>query len=78
MGRATGFGCAATAAVGAFAVVDPDPLTAAATALAFFGVAGEAAGGKAVGPGSFISAFLDALYALTPGDLEKRCRMEEA
>jgi len=76
MGYATGFGCAATAAIGAFAVVDPDPFTAAATALAFFGVAGETAGETAAGPGSFVSAFLDALYALGPEELETRCRME--
>jgi hydroxyethylthiazole kinase len=78
MGYVTGFGCAATAAIGAFAVVDPHLLTAAATALVFFGVAGEIAGETAAGPGTFITAFLDALYGLTPEALEKRCRTEEA
>jgi hydroxyethylthiazole kinase len=72
----TGFGCAATVAIGAFAVVDPDLLTAAATALACFGVAGEVAGERAAGPGSFAAAFLDALYSLKPEELETRCRME--
>lgn len=36
----TGTGCAATAVIGAFAAVDPDPVTATVTALAFFGLAG--------------------------------------
>ncbi len=76
MGRVTGFGCAAAAMVGAFAAVDPDPVSAAATAIAFFGVAGEEAGEAAPGPGTFMSAFLDALYAITPEALAERCRME--
>ena len=76
MGRVTGFGCAAAAAVGAFSVVDPDPFTAATAAFAFFGVAGEIAGDKASGPGSFMPAFLDALYMLTPEELASRCKME--
>lgn len=76
MGRVTGFGCAAAAAVGAFSVVDPDPFTAATGAFAFFGVAGEIAGDKASGPGSFMPAFLDALYMLTPEELASRCKME--
>lgn len=76
MGRVTGFGCAATAAAGAFAAVDPDSFDAAAGALCFLGLAGEVAGEKASGPGSFAVEFLDALYNVTPEDLKNRSRVE--
>lgn len=73
----TGTGCSATALVGAFHAVDPDPVSAAATALAFFGLAGERAGAKADGPGTFQIHLLDALYNLSPEDLVKGCRIRE-
>lgn len=75
MACVTGTGCSATAVIGAFAAVDDDPVTAAATALSFFGFAGEVAGNTASGPGSFMIALLDALYTITPEDLKKGCRM---
>jgi len=62
MGRLTGTGCAATAIIGAFLSVDNDPVTASATALAYFGLAGEIGATTANGPGSFMTASLDALY----------------
>ncbi len=71
----TGTGCSATAIIGAFAAVDPDPVTAAATALAFFGLAGEKAAEKASGPGSFMIALLDALYNLTPEEVRSGCKI---
>ena len=73
----TGTGCSATALIGAFHAVDPDPVSAAATALAFFGIAGEQAGTTATGPGSFMIHLLDALYALTPEEVEQRCQISE-
>ena len=69
----TGTGCAATAIIGAFLAVDPDPVSAAATALAFFGIAGKKAGVMAGGPGTFMIQLLDALYTLTPEDVQQRC-----
>lgn len=78
MGRVTGAGCAATAAIGAFLAVDPDPWSAAATALAFFGLAGETAAAGAAAPGSFMIALIDALYTVTPEALAAGCRIEEA
>ncbi len=71
----TGTGCAATAVIGAFAAVDPDPVTVAATGLALLGVAGEKAGADAKGPGTFVPALLDALYNITPEELSKECRV---
>jgi len=73
----TGTGCSATALVGAFHAVDPDPVSAAATALAFFGLAGERAGDIADGPGSFQIHLLDALFNLSPEDLARKCRIRE-
>ncbi|MGN7357891.1 hydroxyethylthiazole kinase [Paenibacillus sp. SAF-054] len=63
MTRVTGTGCLLTSVMGAFAAVEPDLLTAGAAALAFYGAAADrayaAAGHR--GPGSFQTAFLDAL-----------------
>lgn len=78
MGRVTGTGCTATAAIAAFLAVDPDPLRAAATALAYFGLAGETAAGNASAPGSFMIAMLDALYTITPAQLQAECKIEES
>jgi len=77
MGFVTGTGCTATVTIGAFLAVDEDPLTAAATALAFFGVAGEIAAEAAAAPGSFMIRLLDALYTLTPETLAQRCSIKE-
>jgi len=77
MACVTGTGCTATAVIGAFLAVDNDPFRAAATALAFFGLAGEVAGEKAQAPGSFMIEILDALYTITPENLEAGCKIEE-
>ena len=74
----TGTGCAATATIGAFAAVDADMVTAAATALAFFGLAGEKAAQSAKGPGSFMIALQDALYTITPEELQSGCQIKES
>jgi hydroxyethylthiazole kinase len=76
MGYVTGTGCTATTVIGAFLAVDPDPVSAAATGLAFFGLAGEIAGEKASAPGSFMIQMLDALYTITPRQLKARCKIE--
>lgn len=64
LGRVTGTGCAATTAVACFAGVASreDRALAVASALAVYGRAGEIAADKSAGPGSFVPAFLDALY----------------
>ena len=78
MANVTGTGCTATASIGAFLAVDPDPVRAAATALAYFGLAGETAGKNAKAPGTFMIQLLDALYTITPEQLKEGCRIEEA
>jgi len=78
MACVTGTGCTATAAIGAFLAVDEDTVGATATALAFFGLAGERAGRQASAPGSFMIALLDALYTITPEELEAESKIVES
>ena len=75
MTRVTGIGCTASAIIGAFLAVDPDPLAAAAAALALVGLAGEKAAAVSNGPGSLQVNLLDALYNLTPEDLAREARI---
>ncbi len=74
--RVTGLGCTATALCGAFAAVTPDPVRAAAQAMAVMGVAGEQAAARAEGPGTLQLHFLDALYQLHEETLAQRLRAQ--
>lgn len=76
MGFVTGTGCTATVLIGAFLSVDPEPVRATATALAYFGLAGERAAGLSKGPGSFQIALLDALFNMDGDTLRKGARIE--
>ena len=69
MTSVTGMGCTATALVGAFAAVEPDPMVAATAAMAVMSLAGERAAANARGNGSMQMHFLDELYNLTPETL---------
>lgn len=53
------------------------PLELAAAAMALMGVAGEIAAANSSGPGSFASAFIDALYRLDPAEAAEMIRYEE-
>ena len=64
MTKVTALGCTASSIVGAFLVVEKDPLAAAAEALAIFGLAAEQAAERAYGPGSLRWRLLDQLAAL--------------
>jgi hydroxyethylthiazole kinase len=64
MTRVTALGCAASAVIGAFLTVEPDPLEAAARGLAAFGLAGERAAAGAAGPGSLRWRIVDELALL--------------
>lgn len=61
MGRVTGTGCGATTAVACFAAAGISPFEATLTGLVLYALAGEVAGGRASGPGSFVPLFIDAL-----------------
>ncbi len=67
----TGMGCSASAITGAYAAC-AEPLTAAAAAMAVMASAGEKAGARAQGPGSFLPAFMDELHGLDPNDAAAR------
>ncbi|MCX5907865.1 MAG: hydroxyethylthiazole kinase [Deltaproteobacteria bacterium] len=76
MGQVTGTGCTATVIIGAFLAVNANPLEAAATGLAYFGLAGEKAAAKAAGPGSFQIALLDSLSAMTGEELRAGAKIQ--
>ncbi len=76
MSYVTGTGCTATALIGAFCAVDNDYLKATASALAYFGVAGELAARKAIAPGSFMIRLIDELYSVTPDELKQYAKIE--
>jgi hydroxyethylthiazole kinase len=76
MGSVTGTGCTATAIIGAFLAVCPNPLEAATTGLSYFGLAGERAATKALSPGSFQIALLDALYEMREEELKVGARIQ--
>ncbi len=79
MPQITALGCSLTCLVGAFAAVSPnDPFAATVGALATFASAGEAAGRKAEGPGSFAWRFLDALKSLDGRMLDDEARVTVA
>ncbi|GAB4532840.1 MAG: hydroxyethylthiazole kinase [Roseibium sp.] len=74
MSRVTATGCAAGAVLAAFAAVEADTALAAACGLSVFGIAGETAAERCGGPGTFVPEFLDALYGLGEGDIERRLK----
>lgn len=64
MPMVTALGCSATALVAACCAVDDDPFEASIAAMAMLAAAGERAGARAEGPGSFRVALIDELAAL--------------
>lgn len=76
MGRITGSGCTATAVVAAFCAVNARALEATAHALAFYGVAGERAARESTLPGTFGTALIDMLQAVTPERVADEVRIE--
>ena len=78
MTRVTGTGCTASALVGAFAAVLPDPLIAATAALTVYGIAAELAATGASGPASFRVRLIDALDAITADEVMQRARISLA
>lgn len=67
MAQVSGMGCVAGAIAAACLAVVPDALVATQHALLILGVAGQMAGARASGPGSFVPAVLDALHQLDSG-----------
>ena len=75
MGTVTGTGCTATVIIGAFLAVDPDAVSATATALAYYGLAGEKGAEGAEAPGSFQIGLLDALYLVGEAQLKEGAKI---
>ena len=75
MTRVSGLGCALSALVGACLAVTPEPLAAAAHALALVGVAGQRAAAAGGGPGSLRLRLLDELYSLDEATLNTEARI---
>lgn len=71
----TALGCSLTGVVAAFAVGQPH-LEATTAALAYYGLAGEVAAETAQAPGSFATAFIDALHTVTPDILSQAAKVE--
>jgi hydroxyethylthiazole kinase len=69
MTAVTGMGCTATAIVGAFAAVEPNPMIAATAAMAVMSLAGERAAAYSQGNGSMQVNFLDELFNLSTDKL---------
>lgn len=68
MTRVVGTGCALSAVVAASCALPGDRLDNVASACSWMKQAGQQAAREGKGPGSFIPAFLDALYRLAEGD----------
>jgi hydroxyethylthiazole kinase len=78
MPKVTGLGCTASALCGAFLAVNPSAVEAAAHAMVVMGLAGEAAGRLARGPGSFQMHFLDALYGMGEKEIAEGIRVADS
>jgi len=76
MGMVTGTGCTATVMIAAFLAVDPDPVEAATTGLAYFGLAGEKAAAQTKTPGTYQISLLDALFSIDEEELRKGAKIE--
>lgn len=74
MTKVVGTGCIASAINAACAALCEDHYMAAITAMAMVGISGERAAAGSQGPGSFLPAFLDALYHLTPETLQREMK----
>lgn len=79
MTKVTGIGCGLSAVVGAFCAVcdEADLLSATAAAFGFYGLCGDAAIQISDKPGSFFTAFVDALYDVRTGDIQQGLRVVE-
>jgi hydroxyethylthiazole kinase len=75
MAKVTAMGCAGSALTAAFLAVADDAFEAAAAALLALGVAGELAGARCAGPGSFAAGIVDALAGLDAAALAAHARI---
>lgn len=74
LARVTATGCAGGAVMAAFLAVGDEPVSASATALSVFNIAGEIAAERSRGPGSLVPEFLDALHLIDGQQVADRLR----
>lgn len=72
MSLITGMGCTLTAVIAAFRGIVPDSFASASLATCYFGLCGNIAANKAKAPGTFRTAFIDALYAADFSTMAKK------
>ncbi|BBL64177.1 MULTISPECIES: hydroxyethylthiazole kinase [Methanosarcina] len=77
MGSIVGTGCMAASIIGSFASANPDYCDAAKDALVYFGVAGELAAEKSIGPGSFKVNLYDEVFNLSDEKVRGMMKVEE-
>lgn len=75
MAKVIATGCAIGALITALASKTDCPKTASVAALLWFGVAGEMASQKTKSPGSFVPAFIDALYETNTDTLREKAKL---
>ncbi|MBU0762731.1 MAG: hydroxyethylthiazole kinase [Candidatus Altiarchaeota archaeon] len=75
MGSIVGTGCMAASVIGAFVAVEEDNALAAASALGVYGIAGEIAAEKSMGPGTFKEQFYDAVSGLDGRVIKDRLKI---
>jgi len=75
LGRITGGGCMATAAVAVFCAVEVDAFAATVAALVCYEVAAECAAARSGGPGTFRAALLDAIASLDGATVSAMARI---
>jgi len=75
MDSVTAMGCALSALMVGFFAAESDKVLAATSALVLYGAAGEIAGEKSVGPGTFVPHFLDTLSTLYADQLAAKCKL---
>jgi hydroxyethylthiazole kinase len=76
MAHVVGTGCMAASVIGSFAAVERDLATAAACALAIFGIAAEVAAEQAPGPMTFKQRLFDCLYSLDRATVDRLQRID--
>jgi len=74
MPKVTGLGCTATALIGAFAAINPNPLAAATHAMSVMGICGEIAATTAAGPASLQMHLIDSFYNLDEAQIYRWLR----
>ena len=74
MAQVTAIGCALSGITAAFCAVEPNGFEAASAATAVVGLGGDRAAHVATLPGSFRTAFIDALAAVAPAEVAEGIR----